>query len=186
MAGHSVEFLRQVVDYNPESGVLTWRERGPEFFSGQSLIASRRWNKRYAGQVVGREMNTGYLQTSICLQRFMVHRLAWIVFHGENIPECAMIDHVDGDKANNRINNLRICTPTQNVQNRAFSKSGYRGAFFHKSTGKWQASIRFHLGTFDTKEQASAAYEAMAKKIHSEFYLENGRRVTASSSLKNV
>lgn len=121
----------------------------------------------------------------VTTERCMVHRLAWMLFHGVRIPEGAQIDHINGEKSDNRIDNLRLCTISQNMQNREYSKSGMRGAVFHKSTGKWQASLRVHLGTFATQEEAANAYELAAKKLHQEFYLAGGKRISISGGVQS-
>lgn len=89
------------------------------------------------------------------------------------------VDHKDRDKSNNRRDNLRLATRSQNLQNMGISPrntSGYKGVDYRTKSGKWRAQIRTqngdkkHLGLFDTPELASEAYEKSAKEIHGEFY----------------
>lgn len=110
-------------------------------------------------------------------RRMMAHRVAWTLYHGAAVPDGYQVDHINGKTADNRIQNLRLCEPKQNMHN-AIKKPGsrLRGAFFHKSSGKYQSSIRVHLGSFDTAEEAAAAYERAAQILHGAFYLPNGVR----------
>lgn len=105
----------------------------------------------------------------------IAHRVAWIFMTGE-LPDLH-IDHIDGDKTNNKFNNLRICTHNQNQHNQGIRKSnrsGYKGVSFMKSAGKWQAQICCnskikHLGLFMSKEDAARSYDKAALEIHGEF-----------------
>lgn len=113
----------------------------------------------------------------------MAHRVAWCIHNGKSLPEDCVIDHINGIKNDNRIANLRVSTAAENMQNAEKRRDGLRGAFFHKGTKKYQSSIRLHLGTYDTEEEAAQAYEAMAKFLHGDFFLPNGRRPTVSRVL---
>jgi hypothetical protein len=92
-------------------------------------------------------------------------------------PPATMVDHRDGDGLNNRRSNLRLCTPSQNQQNRrrdARNTSGYRGVTYHKQVGKWQAQLmhegRMHyLGVFCDPRDAALAYDAMAIERFGDF-----------------
>jgi len=116
----------------------------------------------------------GYVVVNIQEKSYKVHRLIYMMFYGF-MPK--MIDHIDGNKQNNKIENLREATHTQNLQNRPKYKSntsGYKGVSFHKKTKKWQASIRInnkqnYLGLFKTPLDAYEVYCKEAKKYHKEF-----------------
>jgi hypothetical protein len=107
------------------------------------------------------------------------HRVIWLMHHGRMPLE---IDHVDGDPVNNRIENLRECTRSQNNQNRKQNSrpttSRYKGVFYNTQKKKWQATIhlvkRKHLGFFDSEDDAAAAYDRAALDIFGEFALING------------
>jgi hypothetical protein len=89
----------------------------------------------------------------------------------------ALVDHMSGDGLDNRRHNLRLCTNAQNVRNQRLhidSKSGFKGVDFHKNAQKWRARIvvnyeHINLGLFDTAEDAAAAYDAAAVRLHGEF-----------------
>jgi hypothetical protein len=109
----------------------------------------------------------GYRAIRLKGKSYREHRLIWILHFGE-IPEGLEIDHIDRNRSNNNIENLRVVTHAQNVANssvRNTSKSGIRGVSKTK-TGKWVARITtglhyLHLGTFDTKEEAAEAYNKL-------------------------
>jgi len=94
-----------------------------------------------------------------------------------NPPTGKMVDHINGDKMDNRKSNLRICTHADNIKNTKMkinNTSGYKGVYYYKNTNKWKAQIginnkRIALGYFNTAEEAYAAYCKAAKELHGEF-----------------
>lgn len=94
-----------------------------------------------------------------------------------NAPDGVQVDHISGDRFDNRRFNLRLATPSQNAINRAIradNTSGFKGVAFHKPSGKWCAvismnGVRTHLGSFDTASAASDAYEAASEIMHAEW-----------------
>jgi hypothetical protein len=115
--------------------------------------------------------NTGYLQTEKMGKRFYLHRFLMEAGKGEQV------DHINGDKLDNRRANLRICTRSQNFYNKgrqSNNTSGYKGVTFCKATKKWRAQIWFNkkrlsIGRYKTKEEAALEYNKMANKYHAEF-----------------
>lgn len=113
---------------------------------------------------------TGYFYVSINKQTLQAHRVAWAVMTGA--WPVSRLDHINGDRADNRWGNLRECTNTQNMQNSHVtikSKSGIKGVHWCKEREKWGAWIcvnkkRIGLGRFDRIEDAAAAYKAAAEK----------------------
>ena len=137
-------------------------------------LAAKRGVK--VGVVTGSSNGYGYLEVHVNSKKYKCHRLAWLYVHGE-FPNCD-IDHRDGNRSNNRIKNLRLCTEMENSKNsgaRDGNVSGVKGVNWHKSRGKWQAraTVNYkthYLGLFKTLEEASAAYQAFAMLNHGEFY----------------
>jgi hypothetical protein len=133
--------------------------------------------KAKVGQEAGYTSNTGYLILQFNYKSYMVHRVIYELLKG-NIPKGYFIDHIDRNKSNNKIENLRLVTPKQNCYNsdaRPNNKLGTKGVHYHKNKNKYQAQIKdngvaIYLGQFDTPEEAKEAYEKAAKRLHGEFY----------------
>lgn len=142
--------------YDSERGCLVKENTGESLPCGIDHRGYRRVNISMIGQVIE-------------------HRAIWAVVHGK-CPDMH-IDHIDGNKLNNRIENLRICTHNQNQHNqgiRASNKSGYKGVSWMKSVKKWHAQICCnskvtHLGLYTCKIEAAKAYDEAAKQLHGEF-----------------
>ncbi len=105
-----------------------------------------------------------------------VHRLVAETFL-ENPLLLSSVDHIDGDKFNNSLSNLRFCTASQNIGNsnlRSDNTSGYKGVTFRAKAGKWVAAIRqnyrlIYLGSFSSPHDAACAYNSAAKEFFGEF-----------------
>ena len=131
-----------------------------------------------------RNHNQGYKLISLSkngkVKTFTVHRLVAKAFL-ENPDNKPMIDHIDENKTNNNVKNLRWRTVAENGCNRGRTKnntSGYKGVCFDKPANKYKAYINIngrlkHLGYFETAEEASKAYDAKAKEIHGDFFYKN-------------
>ena len=166
----SRELVRQLLDYNPATGMLTWRHRAEGLFKRHRQFLN--WNARYSGRPTGYRTAFGYLIVRLDPTVFMAHRLIWLLVHGEPVPE---IDHIDGDRANNRIANLRAATRSQNRANSGTSKnntSGVKGVNAHKN--RFHARIMqdgkaIHLGSFRTIEEAAKARQQAAEQMHGKF-----------------
>jgi hypothetical protein len=168
----TAEIVRELLDYDPSTGVFTWRQRPLRV--GRER-ADRAWNTRYAGKRTGNRVLSGHLQILIFGRQYSAHRLAWIYVKGE-WPEHE-VDHWDTNPSNNRWGNLRAATRSQNEANKNLTvrnSSGFKGVNWETRRQKWRAEIQVNrahifLGYFDTAEAAYAAYVAAAEKYFSEF-----------------
>lgn len=168
------------LSYDRETGVFFWKERGVEEFSCEGRWKA--WNKRFCGQPAGTQC-TGYVSISVqhdgARHRLLAHRAAWAIENGA--WPLGEIDHIDGDRANNRIENLRHVTRHDNTKNRALpsnNTSGCIGVIWGKDRGLWSARIKvegktIHLGRFKQIEDAVAARKA-AEGIYG-FHENHGR-----------
>jgi len=160
----SLERLKQVLRYDPDTGHFTWRV---EIKKGQVKAEDRAGAHLAPTQRKALISNDGI--------RYAAHRLAWFYQYGEWPNE--RIDHVDGDSSNNRISNLRQATHSQNMHNRkrcSRNTSGAKGVFWCEHRNKWRARIGNNgktqsLGRYDTIEEAREAYRIAAEKLHGEF-----------------
>jgi hypothetical protein len=140
----SAEVLRTVLDYDPENGSLTWRERDPSTFPATTpLRIVRNWNSRFAGKPAFTALGAnGYRVGSFGGKALYAHRVVWAWVHG--IWPVDEIDHLDGDRSNNAVKNLRAATPTMNRRNQGRSTrntSGYTGVTYCQKTGTWVAQM---------------------------------------------
>lgn len=124
---------------------------------------------------VGSLDNNGYRRVCFNGKRPLAHRLAWFLYYGEWPTD--QIDHINGNKDDNRISNLRLASDFQNMWNRGKPQnntSGFKGVSWHKQRQKWIALIGVngvlkYLGYFEDLEKAAAAYQTAAIKYHGEF-----------------
>ena len=153
--------LKELLDYDPETGVFTWRVTRSRVKRGD--IAG--YNQRSKSRV--------YCRISVDGKNHSAHRLAFLYVHGHTPP---LIDHKDNDSLNNRIENLRAATPSQNLANSRgwrSKKSSLKGAHFPKC-GKWMSTImtggeRTYLGLFPAPEAAHNAYKQAAMERSGDF-----------------
>lgn len=169
-----IEYVQQFLHYNPNTGVFVWKSRdeslfGPGYHSAHTRCLQ--WNARCAGKVAGGIDDNGYVRIRLAGKRVRAHQLAWLTVNG-SWPD--QIDHIDGNRSNNSIDNLRLATYAQNSQNRArrrTNKSGFTGVYWDRETKKWRAEIchkgvDISLGRFIDKYAAYAAYLAAKAKYH--------------------
>lgn len=158
--------LRRVFRYEPDTGLLFW---AVDPCKGSTLKAGALANSRAIG---------GYLRVAVRTRRLLVHRVAWCIVHGA-IDDTKHIDHINGNRTDNRICNLRMVDARTNLENsleikRKSTSSGLRGVSFCKQTGRWASVImasgkRHHLGRFSTKEEAADAYLSAKLRLHPGF-----------------
>lgn len=150
--------LHELLDYDPVTGIFRRRV---------SLS-----NSCKVGEIAGSQHSSGYIMISVRGKLYYAHRLAWLYVHGK-WP--AQIDHRNGKRADNPIDNLRECTTSENQQNLKKEGRGgttsFLGVHFDRFTNRWRASIRANgktikLGRFNTEDEASAAYWVAKKRLH--------------------
>lgn len=153
--------LCELLEYDPETGLFRWLEsRG----------------RVSAGHIAGSLKNdSGYIFIRVDEEMYRAHRLVWLYVHGRFPPED--MDHINGDRADNRLSNLREATRSQNLANskkRVTAMGIYKGAHFDKRRNKWSSrfaengKLRF-LGYFETPEEANARYMVEARRVFGEF-----------------
>jgi hypothetical protein len=150
-------YLQEIIFYNKETGIFTWKVN--------------RGRLCKIGNIAGSTDSWGHRQICIDGIKILAHRLAWIYVHG--VEPKYQIDHIDGNKQNNAIDNLRDVNQFINQQNRTKarkdSSSGFMGV--QKDGSKYKASIKvnktkFYLGMFNTPQEAFEAYKKAKLKFH--------------------
>lgn len=153
----SAEELKALLHFDPDTGVFT------------RAVSLRRWK---AGGIAGSINRSGYWQIRVKGRNRYGHRLAWLYVYG-CLPE-EQIDHINGNRLDNRISNLRKASQGENNQNRVSqvgSSSRFLGVSWNRHLNKWHAYIsknrkRKHLGFFDNEEDAGLAYIRAKLEIH--------------------
>jgi len=175
--------LRQLLRYEPETGHLVWRARGPEWFKeGSPTKAIKTWNIQHAGAPALRYVSptNGYLYGNVLNCVVVAHRVCWAIHTGQWPRN--YIDHINGNRTDNRIVNLRDVTQSQNMMNARRSRanrSGITGVFWCNRRHKWGARVmvdgkNINLGVFDRIEDAAAA-RAEANRVYG-FHADHGKR----------
>jgi len=152
------EQLKEVLDYSPETGVWVWKKATRKGFTGKR-----------AGQ-----LSRGYRYIRLFGRLYLEHRLAFLYMEGEIPPQ--QVDHINRVRADNRWDNLRHASHTENCHNMWSNRntSGVKGVSWDKKNSKWLAQIsvngkQMNLGRFATKEEAAAAHKSAAKVLHGSF-----------------
>lgn len=149
--------LKQILDYNPDTGVFTWK-----------ISLSKNVP---IGQIAGYRRPDGYIQVGILGKSWLAHRLAWLWVYGE-FPSLD-VDHIDGDPSNNKIENLRVVPHINNQQNQRRASKNNKSGFLGVSKDKYsfRAKICVNkkivcLGSFKTPEEAHEVYIKTKLKVH--------------------
>ncbi|TIR87339.1 MAG: HNH endonuclease [Mesorhizobium sp.] len=159
--GPTQDFIKSILDYDPETGIFTWRARGDE--EEKPLTWQQRiWNRRYAGTRAGYSTD-GYERISIGNRKYFSARLAWLYVYG-SFPD-GLIDHISHDHTDNRIVNLRVVDDAGNAKNKKLdprNKSGVSGVWYDAKKSKWFVSIgheqrTLRVGRFKSFEAAVEA-----------------------------
>lgn len=179
----SFEFVSSLLRCDPKTGLLFWRERSPQMFrDGKNTAAHTcaKWNSKHAGREAFTQTTShGYKYGKILGRGYYAHRIVWLLCTGE-WPE-DQIDHINGDGSDNRIENLRPVSMSQNSKNKRTPEnntSGHIGVCWRSKLNRWSAQISVnrrqkHLGLFEKLEDAIAARKT-AEAQHN-FHQNHGR-----------
>ena len=186
----SVRLLRRLINYDRQTGEMRWKPRPVWMFAhgkhGRETLA-KVWNDRYAGQLTMHSPDGhGYLRGHIFKRSYGKHRLVFAFHHGR--WPAGDIDHINGNPSDNRIENLRDVSQSENHKNRAVqrnNKSGCTGVRWHKACGHWEALMKVDrqwkfLGSFKNKEDAIACRKAAEKRYG--FHENHGRERSACTT----
>ena len=186
----TAEALKDILEYTPQTGALRWKRREEKYFTGGSVRSPRQrangWNAKWATQLAFTSVNaSGYLSGAVLGIPAVAHRVAWALHYGE-WPK-GEIDHINGIKTDNRIENLRDVPHKENLHNtprRSTNKSCVTGVFWTARSKKWRAYICVnsrlkHIGYFDNFNDAVAARKE-AERHHG--YHPNHGRESASAA----
>lgn len=143
-----------------------------------------------AGSLAGYVTEDNYRRARVDGKYFYVHIMLWRM-EGNSIPDGFMLDHIDGDRQNNVIANLRLATSRENQHNKFRQKEGtseYKGVWYDAKKSKWKAAIRLpesrlYIGQFETELEAALAYDEIAREIHGEFAKLNIKLESTSEAL---
>jgi hypothetical protein len=175
-----VEFFTDRLDYNPETGILTWKERPREHFETDQQW--RHWNSAQAGKEAGC-IRRNEEKTPTCIGllfsgvgEYKAHHVIYAMLQ-IHVPDHLEIDHRDGNPLNNKLENLRVATPAQNCFNkkeRKDKKNGLPVGVKRHNKTRFMAYITFekkftNLGSFLTIEEASEARKNAELKLASEW-----------------
>jgi hypothetical protein len=146
----NIEQLKERLSYCPKTGIFKWNDTV---------------KNQCKGTQAGQTTSQGYIRLNIEGKKILAHRLAWAYVYG-SFPK-GHIDHVDRNKSNNSISNLREVSKKENAQNRG----NIKGAYWHESSKLFCSRIQVdgkvtHLGYFKTKEEAQAAYLKAKQELH--------------------
>jgi hypothetical protein len=171
----SQEELRSLFDYQGRTGKLFWKKRPRWRFESDHRFRS--WNGQYAGREAFTTLCNGHLRGIYNGQHIYAHRIIWKLKTGEEPPE---IDHINGNPADNRWENLRAANRAINSRNAPRRKDNSSGVTGVSARGdRWIAQIMVrgqvrHLGVYATKEVAAAARKAAEQAIG--YHANHGRR----------
>lgn len=165
MSGLTAKRLRHLLAYDQKTGLFKW------------AVSAKRVKR---GDAAGRlNPSNGYIEIGVDGRRYLAHRLAWLYVHGVWPTDC--IDHIDRNATNNRIDNLRLATISQNGWNKGIGSnntSGVKGVSWIVSRRRWQATIKkdgknINLGWFVDIGEATNAYRCAAERLAGEFFVGN-------------
>lgn len=145
-----------------------------EYKEGNLYWKRQRNHRARAGDVAGSRALHGYIHVCIDRKVYLAHRLIWLMAHGE-LPES--IDHINGDRADNRLENLRSCTQAENNKNQKLAKtnkSGFKNVSWYAPYSKWRVTVRANgkqknCGYYEDIELATLVAAEARDKYHGQF-----------------
>lgn len=156
LANITIEYVRSILDYDPGTGIFVWKPR-PE--------NDVKWNSRNSGKRAGGLDGRGYRKIKVLDCRVKEHRLAWFYTHG--VWPDGFIDHINRQKDDNRLSNLRVVTNAENMRNTPLRSLSPRtmGVTYHRRDNRYRAVITvagkpMQLGSFKTFDEARAVRAA--------------------------
>jgi len=175
------EELRELLDYNPDTGALTWKDRPLKYFhDNYGRYTKERAYQIFKTSFAGRPALTaknpnGYLRGNLFGKSLLAHRAAFCLMEGRWPSN--QIDHINGDRSDNRWANLREATNTQNQYNQRSARgsaSRFVGVSRCKKSNKWVAyicpeGVKVSLGSYGTEEEAAKARDQAAVKVFGQY-----------------
>ena len=167
----TIEMLHKLLICDAGAGTLYWKERTSNLFANKSVHACKRWNTMFAHKKAFTADQCGYRIGSIFDRLFKAHRVIWAMHYRE--WPCGEIDHINHDRADNGITNLRVVTSRENGMNKSMLKnnvSGYTGVNYDKKAGKWRASIMVNGKTKHLPVSRCLTQAVIARKLAEQEY----------------
>ena len=170
----NINAIKKLINYDPKTGELTYGHAEPWMFPNGKKSAAHNcavWNAINAGkQALASPHREGYRAGSILGRKYLAHRVAWLITHGQ-WPE-AEIDHINHDRSDNRLINLRAVSRIENTRNLSRQSKrlrGHTGIYWYHPTSRWVAKIHvdgrmLHLGYFTDQSEALAARKAAERR----------------------
>lgn len=169
------KYLLECFIYNPETGDLVWKKRPISHFRNEHVM--KVWNSKHSNKIAGTKVS-GYINILIDKVAYRSHRLIWKIIYGEDPNK--LIDHINGIRDDNRIENLRLATYSENSRNiNKLTKSnstGFTGIHYSKRDKRYVVQVRNntaddrYIGRYYTLEAAIYYREKAAKEQYGDFY----------------
>lgn len=147
-----------------------------QYDNGDLIWIGKNSARRKAGQIVGTVGSHGYLSTWFGGKHLLVHRIIYFLHHKNVFDSKITIDHIDGNRLNNKIENLRLASYSENQSNKKLTRntSGAKNVCWDKATEKWRVRVNFEkkrneIGLFLNFDEAVKAASEARKKIHKQF-----------------
>lgn len=164
ISGEELEAISKQLRYDPDTGNLFWKQSKP--------------GVRRNG-LAGGDMGRGYFGVKVSGTRYRSHHVAWFLYYG--VWPSSEVDHINCDRGDNRVTNLRLSNRSNNIANSLPRKgsSEYKGVSFHRGQGKWQSrvckdGVSYSLGYFDSEKEAALAYDNKARELFLDWARVNG------------